>query len=357
MNVRDVPEEDLIFILGSPRSGTTWLAKIFDSHPDVLYRHEPDKIVRAPLMQQNFMVKDYNVWVKPARDYTINLINASYIRTIGIFPINRKSYYLSYCYYVRALWLLFLSAFGKLGAAPFVENLRVPDFVSPTWDGTLKVVIKSIVSHRRAGLMAEAMPGCKIVYIIRDPLAQVASMRRGIRLGKFEKKIPLEECLAIETAANYGLTPETFSALPLIEQLAWHWALHNEKALNDLGGKAQVTVVRYADLCADPLGQSKALFAFAGLSWRRQTEAFVRASTSSTRPESYYRIYKNTAAGLVDTWPGELSPDEQSRILRIVRKTTLTTYCENTPSGASEPSPKERSQALEPVGCATGANA
>ena len=25
-----------------PRSGTTWLGKIFDSHPAVLYRHEPD---------------------------------------------------------------------------------------------------------------------------------------------------------------------------------------------------------------------------------------------------------------------------------------------------------------------------
>ena len=31
-----------ILILGAPRSGTTWLAKIIDSHPDVLYRHEPD---------------------------------------------------------------------------------------------------------------------------------------------------------------------------------------------------------------------------------------------------------------------------------------------------------------------------
>src|SRR5690349_8179034 len=30
--------------LGFPRFGTTWLAKIFDSHPDVLYRHEPDEL-------------------------------------------------------------------------------------------------------------------------------------------------------------------------------------------------------------------------------------------------------------------------------------------------------------------------
>jgi hypothetical protein len=34
-------------ILGAPRSGTTWLGKIFDSHPRVLYRHEPDSVYRT----------------------------------------------------------------------------------------------------------------------------------------------------------------------------------------------------------------------------------------------------------------------------------------------------------------------
>jgi hypothetical protein len=27
------------FIIGSPRSGTTWVAKLFDAHPWVVYRH------------------------------------------------------------------------------------------------------------------------------------------------------------------------------------------------------------------------------------------------------------------------------------------------------------------------------
>src|SRR5690348_17293271 len=37
-----------ILVLGAPRSGTTWLAKIIDSHPDVLYRHEPDETLPGP---------------------------------------------------------------------------------------------------------------------------------------------------------------------------------------------------------------------------------------------------------------------------------------------------------------------
>lgn len=38
----------VILVVGTPRSGTTWLAKIIDSHPDVLYRHEPDETLPGP---------------------------------------------------------------------------------------------------------------------------------------------------------------------------------------------------------------------------------------------------------------------------------------------------------------------
>ena len=38
----------LVFPLGAPRSGTTWLAKLFDCHPDVLDRNEPDSVLQDP---------------------------------------------------------------------------------------------------------------------------------------------------------------------------------------------------------------------------------------------------------------------------------------------------------------------
>ena len=35
----------LSLLFGMPRSGTTWVAKILDSHPHADYRHEPDSLI------------------------------------------------------------------------------------------------------------------------------------------------------------------------------------------------------------------------------------------------------------------------------------------------------------------------
>ena len=41
-------QSNAILVFGMRRSGTTWLAKIFDSHPETLYRHEPDSWIALP---------------------------------------------------------------------------------------------------------------------------------------------------------------------------------------------------------------------------------------------------------------------------------------------------------------------
>ena len=59
------PAEDackIIMVMGLPRSGTTWLGKIFDCHPQTFYSHEPDSVHRfrdVPLLVAHEAIEEY----------------------------------------------------------------------------------------------------------------------------------------------------------------------------------------------------------------------------------------------------------------------------------------------------------
>ncbi len=67
----------IIFIIGFGRSGTTFLAKLLDSHPDVLYRHEPDSVLEnteIPFIPDESDLKRYR---NHARSYVESLCNVN----------------------------------------------------------------------------------------------------------------------------------------------------------------------------------------------------------------------------------------------------------------------------------------
>src|SRR2546425_7943601 len=46
--MNNAADRRLILLLGSSRSGTTWLAAILNSYPEVIYSHEPLSRLQAP---------------------------------------------------------------------------------------------------------------------------------------------------------------------------------------------------------------------------------------------------------------------------------------------------------------------
>ncbi len=186
--------------------------------------------------------------------------------------------------------------------------------------------MKSVSSRGRARLFAEALAGCRVIYIVRDPCGQVASLMRGATLGKFEDGIYPEELLYTEQATRYGLTEERLQAMPRVEQFAWNWAILNEKAIDDLAGLSTAKIVRYQDLCVRPMEVARDLLAFTGLSWNAQTEAFIGESTRSNAPDRYYQVFKNTETAM-NKWRTELQPEDQRRIMAIVRETSMRALC------------------------------
>lgn len=99
-----------VLIFGLPRSGTTWLAKIFDSHPDTLYRHEPDHILRGAHLPFACTAAEARRRTEDARAYAQALLNLSTAKTAGSIPVFSKRYRLPLGRPARAGMALALSA-------------------------------------------------------------------------------------------------------------------------------------------------------------------------------------------------------------------------------------------------------
>jgi hypothetical protein len=308
-----------ILLFGMPRSGTSWLGKVFDSHPLTLYRHEPDSggvlDARMPLMAP---VEDVERYREAAARYVDSLIANRALRVTGKLPSFPKAYQTRLAARARQALLI-----GAKAVSRWVPVGGIPEFVRPGYDGKLFLAWKSIESLGRLGVFARALPHARAVHIIRHPCGYVASVLGGEAGGHLPGAVPGSEdygifgiLLATAAARRRGLTLAALQALHPVERLAWRWLLSNEKALEDLDGLPNGRTVRYEDLCRNPLDGYRALFEFAGLSWDAQSSAFILDSTSSEK-SAYFSVFKDperAAAG----WKSKLSPQDQARVLGVV---------------------------------------
>ena len=311
-----------ILVFGMPRSGTTWIGKLFDSHPDTLYRHEPDSVQRlsVPLFPEKPDTPQYR---DELQRFLVSLPFMRWSKVVGKRPLFPKSY--------QSPAALFAYRAG-VTAAKAASRIK-PDFpvlFRPTGNGRaeIRIVWKSIESPGRLGVCVEALPDCRAIHLLRHPCGYVASVLRGESARRFGDLIPsgedlwlLRMLLATPTAKLHGLTLDDLKRLSPEERLAWRWVLTHEKILADIGNCERVLTLRYEDVCAEPAAGTRRMFEFAGLDWQAQTENFVRASTNAADTD-YYSVYRHSPAS-ADRWRSELMPQVVERIARILRASRL----------------------------------
>jgi hypothetical protein len=298
-----------LLLFGLPRSGTTWLGKIFDSHPDTLYWHEPDSVWRLP----GSLLPDAEGGEpdeQALRDWLRQLQSSAPLKSQAKPPFFPKNYYGAARFQLRRLLILAASAWSRLGSAPSIPFL-IPashqDEVIPVW--------KSIESLGRLGLLHRHLPGLRSVHIIRHPCGYIASVLRGETRGKFDDVSPSSEdwglfemLVATPQAKAVDLDLADLREMHPLQRLAWRWVIFNTKAMEELQAEAGATICVYEKLCADPLGESQRLLAHCGLPWDKRTESFLDASTHGQK-SSYYSVFKNPLSS-AERWREEL--DEES---------------------------------------------
>jgi hypothetical protein len=314
------PNSAPILVVGLPRSGTTWIGKIFDSHPLTLYLHEPDSAV--PLKEMPLVADSItrSMDVAALRSALARTLEVRLVRVAGSLPRFPKAYRSSPLDWLHRR----LAVLAKLRSRLFGE-CNLPDLISAAPRHPPRLVWKSIESVGRIGLLAHLLPELRVIHILRHPCGWIASQTRGLRESRFPTagsdwwRFDLLE--RTPAAERRGLTAARLQAMDDLERDAWSWVLWNEIGAGAAETLENVTTIRYEDICAEPIARSQQLFKFAGLDWNPQTESFIRRSVSIHRGE-YYSVFRDplTAA---NRWREEFTATNLSVVEAILRQSAI----------------------------------
>jgi len=322
----------IILLFGMPRSGTTWIGKIFDSHERTLYRHEPDtwnKITQIPLLANTENTEKYCDFVN---SYVEEFTYTRRPEVNGKLPFFSKSYASAVRESMFRGSVLFSSAVSRIKSD---SRLPVVRPFSMSRSEELIVTWKSIQLLGRMGVISKCLPNCRGVVILRHPCGYISSVLSGESKKKFTSYVaasedyPLyEKMLETSQARRYGLTMDGFKALSPEERLAWRWVLFNEKALDDTADEQNIKPLKYEDMCVDPVGTAKEYFEFCGLEWSAQTERFLSQSTTKNS-DSYYSVFKNPEQA-ANKWRKVLDIEKIKLVEAVVMQSSVGKFYQNS---------------------------
>jgi len=306
-----------IALIGMPRSGTTWVAKAIDSHPDVHYLHEPDTIqkIATPIcIPENETV----IYRQEIVDFMGSLEGINHSRCVGKLPLYQKSYRNLLQHFIQKLVIYGQKVAERANLELLKENVPILGRINSS-----KLFWKSIESMGRAVSLAENCPESKFVILLRHPCAIYASVKRGVAKSKYSSSTPIyenwglfEELIQGTYAKEQGITIEKLTEMSVAQRMAWRWLMFIE----DIERRAQTQdncyVVKYEDICADPNKHFGKILSFYELSFDQQVQNYIVETTSSSE-DDFYSINKDPLVS-AQKWKAELSEVEVTEMMDII---------------------------------------
>jgi hypothetical protein len=317
-------------ILGAPRSGTSWVGKIADSHPDILYRHEPDIADPPP---------DLPVFVDPPPSTELQArfdghlarwAGARDSRSAGSRPVFPKAFQLPLAPLARRA-VIYAAKDGERIDDGLAARAVVPELNTRR---PAARVLKSVNLLGRLPLVLGSPSVSAVVLVLRHPCAQVASGLRQIELEGRQSILAAADLPESPAGRRAGLSADDLARMTDVEVMAWKWLAFNDAALAATEADARVTVVRHESLAHAPDDGAQQVLAGLGLKPADQTKRFLDRSTrgGSTRMYSARRDPVVATSG----WRRELSDDAVQRIKRIVAGSRPAAWYELMPPSAAD---------------------
>ena len=294
--------KDSILLIGSPRSGTTWLMELFENIPGYTYIFEPLQALWFPsstkvgFEQRPYRTPDAN-WPK-CEEYLFKIFTG---QIVGYNPL-------------------------------FKYNLKM------TMNRILskKLIVKSIRLSRLLPWIANRFQLRNITYIIRHPCAVIASQ---IKTGfggyqnyyPFTNRFPTREGLILEASSIDILDSNIIEKLKRIktteELLAVAWCLDNYVPLFYLDSHKWNMII-YEKLVTDGETELRKLFREIGEEDSADLAINQLNKPSMLTVEKELKTVPSTDIQL-SKWKKSLSNDQIKRILKIVEDFGLNFYTDS----------------------------
>jgi Sulfotransferase domain len=314
----DMRDRNLILLLGSPRSGTTWLAKILDSHRDVVFRHEPLGKIRSErwsnLMHQ--IQKGDGSFGQAERESFLEEMLLGHPDCIRP-PFFAKQWQRLPHVFSMAVWTITQAT--NMGHEP-LRRAFMPDRNSH-----YDFVFKQVDWMTHAENVVRALKP-QLIIIIRHPCGVISSYLRGQGLGVMPQSNRNSWLDYNGTFCDrFGIDRQTILEIDDCEFLAVEWVCQNLVYLECMQMSEQSRIVVYERLCSNPITEVESLFEFLGWDVDKQTRRFLESSTRDNvwrnwlpRKSNYFKIKKDSMR-VSATWRTELTAQQQEKVMGIVK--------------------------------------
>jgi len=326
--------DTLVFILGCQRSGTTWLANIFDASADVLLFMEPfsppygifpefpdpwefvdgatpsQRQLLREAMPERLMRHKSLLFRRSATD------PGWYRRERGIAEAVRRVFPPSLRRGVDRFTLLNLNRLD--------ENFPLyPKSPRPrAW------VIKELRFAGKVPLVVEALPEARLVVIVRHPCATVDSIlswfeRGGLGELRGQLETFLDRLEAQPVGEHYRSEIARCRDGGLAQTVALYWRVSYETMAGQIEGRAGAELLVYEQLASRPRDTATGLFERLGIPWSEQLDGYMTHSTSARGEAKGPTNTRRDSTTYYQSWKGKISARVRDAVLDITGESAL----------------------------------
>jgi len=277
-----------VFITGAPRCGSSWVGEVLGNCPATRYVYEPFNFHWMPALRGRLRHFRYYSDQSGVPSLLQNVANGAFHGKQSWKQIARAAYR------------------GYLGAANRAAT---------------RVLIKDPTASLLTGWIAEQFDA-QVLIVMRHPCGFASSLE-SLGWPSNVNSLLIQKELMRDHLEPFRDTMQCARNDKWLTRGALWGAIHTVFA-RQLKSHADWSLVRYEDLCGDPLSEFEALAQGFGLELNHRTRQKITALCTTDRSDP--GSTRRNSRLMADTWPGKMSPGEIDAVMGAVDEFGLGYY-------------------------------